>query len=72
MQELLDRAGGRAELLVRFCHARGYEVVEWNRSAAGLFALDPHRAETPLPWEKLPEPLAKYLSQALQGGQRRP
>jgi signal transduction histidine kinase/FixJ family two-component response regulator len=66
VQELLDRAGGRAELLVRFCHARGYEVVEWNRAAAGLFALDPHRVEAPLPWNHLPETLAQYLAQALQ------
>jgi signal transduction histidine kinase/FixJ family two-component response regulator len=66
VQELLDRAGGRAELLVRFCHARGYEVVEWNRAAAALFCLESHPADTPISWNLLPEALAQYLSQALQ------
>ena len=67
VQELLDRAGGRAELLVRFCHKNGYEVVEWNRAAANLFSLEPPQPEeNPLPWDQLPAFLAQYLSQALQ------
>lgn len=63
MQELLDRAAGRAELVVRFCSAEGYEVVDWNRAATVLFSL-PAKPQ-PLGWNELPKFLAQYLSQAL-------
>ena len=67
MQDLLDRSGGRAELLVHFSIARGYEVVDWNHAGSDLFALDADAAEqSPLRWEQLPAFLAHYLSQALQ------
>jgi len=63
----LGRAGGRAELLVHFSTAQGYELVDWNRVAAGLFDLNPNGpgAKT-VSWADLPLPLAEYLSQALQ------
>jgi signal transduction histidine kinase/CheY-like chemotaxis protein len=66
VQDLLSRAGGRLELVVRFSANKGYEVWDWNREAAEVFALDltgPH--ETPLAWAQIPKPLAEYLSQAL-------
>jgi signal transduction histidine kinase/CheY-like chemotaxis protein len=64
VQDLLDRAGGRAELLVRHTVPGGYEVLDWNGPAADLFSLP--APQTPLGWDKLPEFLARYLSQALQ------
>ncbi len=66
MQDLIGRAGGRAELLVHFSTAHGYELVDWNLVAADLFSLDvagPGHATTP--WAQLPTYLAQYLSQAL-------
>ena len=67
VKDLLGRAGGRAELLVQFSNARGYEMVDWNQVAAELFQLNPHgpcgKAVT---WNDLPPPLALYLTQALQ------
>lgn len=67
MQDLLDRAGGRVELLIHFCSAKGYEVVDWNRAAVELFSLPiPAPGGGPLGWTDLPAPLASYLSQALQ------
>ena len=66
-QGLLDRAGGRVELLVHFTAARGYEVTCWNRPAVELFKLAmPEAGQAPLVWSDLPAPLAEYLSQALQ------
>jgi CheY-like chemotaxis protein len=63
----LGRAGGRAELLVHFTTAGGYELVDWNRVAAHLFELNPNGpGSAPLNWADLPVPLAEYLSQALQ------
>jgi len=67
VQDLLNRAGGRLELVVRFSTSRGYEVWDWNREAADLFSLDPTGPhETPLTWTQIPKPLAEYLAQALQ------
>ncbi len=67
VQDLLDRAGGRIELLVHFTTDRGYELVDWNRPAVELFELpQPSSGMAPLPWVDLPTPLAEYLSQALQ------
>lgn len=67
LQALLDRAGGRAELLVHFANPRGYEVIYWNRAASELFSLENASSEHPaLRWEELPAFLAQYLSQALQ------
>lgn len=67
VQDLLDRAGGRVELLIHFSTARGYEVVDWNRAAVELFDLPaPTLGGAPLAWSELPNPLAVYLSQALQ------
>jgi signal transduction histidine kinase len=64
---LLDRAGGRIELLVRFSAAEGYELVDWNRAALDLFDLEaPAAGKQALDWDQLPVPLATYLSQALQ------
>jgi FixJ family two-component response regulator/anti-sigma regulatory factor (Ser/Thr protein kinase) len=63
----LDRAGGRAELLIHFATATGYELVDWNRSAMVLFELPaPVLSQAPLVWNKLPAPLAEYLAQAIQ------
>jgi signal transduction histidine kinase len=67
VQDLLSRAGGRLELVVHFSASLGYELWDWNREAAELFALDPtgpHGA--PLSWAQIPKPLAEYLLQALQ------
>ncbi len=67
VQDLLSRAGGRLELVVRFSGSRGYEVWDWNREAAELFNLDPTGPhEQPLSWTQIPKPLAEYLAQALQ------
>ncbi len=67
MQDLLDRAGGRAELLVHFTTATGYELVRWNRPAEVLFALPAaHTSDGSLRWGDLPVALAEYLAQALQ------
>ncbi|MCE0498624.1 MAG: ATP-binding protein [Methylacidiphilales bacterium] len=67
VQELLDRAGGRIELLVRFSAAKGYELVDWNRAAVDLFEIEsPTSAGQSLEWSQLPVPLAEYLSKALQ------
>ncbi len=67
MQDLLDRAGGRVELLVHFSAKQGYEVVDWNRAAVELFDLaSSGPAQNPLNWGDLPASLAEYLSQALQ------
>jgi signal transduction histidine kinase len=67
VKDLLGRAGGRAELLVRFSSPQGYELIDWNSVAAELFHLN---REGPgadsLPWNQLPPFLAQYLSQALQ------
>jgi signal transduction histidine kinase/FixJ family two-component response regulator len=54
-------------LLVHFSAGAGYEVWDWNREAAELFALDstgPHGI--PLSWTQLPTGLAEYLAEALQ------
>jgi signal transduction histidine kinase/CheY-like chemotaxis protein len=67
VQELLSRAGGRIELLVRYSPAQGYELIDWNYAAAELFdigGIRPNR--TSLTWDELPTALASYLSQALQ------
>ena len=54
-------------MLVHFTTSRGYEVVNWNRPAVELFALEmPQPGQAPLAWIDLPTPLAEYLSQALQ------
>ncbi len=67
MQELLSRAGGRAEVLVHFSAGRGYEVYDWNRAAADLFELNTAGpGAAPVTWVELPSALAEYLSQALQ------
>jgi signal transduction histidine kinase/CheY-like chemotaxis protein len=67
VQELLNRAGGRIEMLMRHSVARGYELVDWNRAAAELFEIRPTGAAyAPLSWGELPPALAAYLSQALQ------
>jgi len=67
VQELVSRAGGRAEVLVHFSATQGYEVFTWNRGAVELFDLDPSGTHTtPLSWGELPTSLAEYLSQALQ------
>jgi signal transduction histidine kinase/CheY-like chemotaxis protein len=67
VQDLLSRAGGRAEVLVHFSAPQGYEVFDWNRAAAVLFDLNPAGpGSIPLPWIDLPASLAEYLSQALQ------
>ncbi len=67
MLDLLDRAGGRVELLVRFSAAKGYELVDWNRAAKELFDLEvPSSTGSILDWADLPVPLAEYLSRALQ------
>ena len=67
VKDLLGRAGGRAELLVRFSNPHGYELVDWNPVAAELFHLDAQGpGEKALPWGELPSYLAHYLSQALQ------
>jgi signal transduction histidine kinase/CheY-like chemotaxis protein len=67
VQDLLSRAGGRAEILVHFSATRGYEVFDWNRAAAELFGLNADGpGPGPLGWVELPAPLAEYLSQALQ------
>jgi signal transduction histidine kinase/CheY-like chemotaxis protein len=67
VKDLLGRAGGRAELLVKFSNPHGYELIDWNPVAAELFHLDTGGpGEKPLPWGELPSFLAHYLSQALQ------
>src|SRR5258708_11392911 len=67
VRELLNRAGGRVELLVVFTAAKGYELVDWNRAAGELFDLDvAGRGHPRLSWAELPASLAEYLSQALQ------
>ncbi len=55
VQELLGRAGGRAEILVHFSATKGYEVYDWNRAAVELFGLEasgPGKAR--LSWADLP------------------
>jgi hypothetical protein len=67
VQQLVSRAGGRAEVLVHFSATQGYQVFTWNHGAAELFDLDASSASTaPMSWVELPTPLAEYLSQALQ------
>ncbi len=67
VRDLLGRAGGRAEVLVHFCAAKGYEVFDWNRAAVDLFGLSASGpGPAPLSWVELPASLAEYLSQALQ------
>jgi signal transduction histidine kinase/CheY-like chemotaxis protein len=67
VQDLVSRAGGRAEVLVHFSATRGYEVFTWNRAAAELFELNAAGpGPSPLSWVELPASLAEYLSQALQ------
>jgi len=67
VQDLLGRAGGRAEVLVHFSATKGYEVFDWNRAAVALFDLKASGpGPTPLSWAELPASLAEYLSQALQ------
>jgi signal transduction histidine kinase len=67
VQDLVSRAGGRAEILVHFSATRGYEVVTWNRGAVDLFDLSASGSgASPLSWVELPSVLAEYLSQALQ------
>jgi signal transduction histidine kinase/CheY-like chemotaxis protein len=67
VQDLVDRAGGRAEVLVHFSASQGYQVFSWNRAAVDLFDLSPpDKAGVPLSWVDLPASLAEYLSQALQ------
>ena len=66
VQDLLSRAGGRLELVVRFTASKGYEVWDWNREAAEVFGLDPTGPhERALNWGQIPKPLAEYLHQAL-------
>jgi signal transduction histidine kinase/CheY-like chemotaxis protein len=67
VKDLIGRAGGRAELLVRFSDPQGYELIDWNPVAADLFELDPlGPATVPMAWGALPPFLAQYLAQALQ------
>jgi signal transduction histidine kinase/CheY-like chemotaxis protein len=67
VQDLLGRAGGRLELVVRFSASRGYEALDWNREAADAFGLDAAGSQgTPMSWAQIPKPLAEYLAQALQ------
>ncbi len=67
VQNLLGRAGGRAEILVHFTAASGYELIDWNHAAVELFDLNSTGpGEKPLSWAELPVALAEYLSQALQ------
>ncbi len=67
MQDLVNRAGGRAEVLVHFSATQGYEVYSWNRPAVELFDLKVQGANpAPVSWVELPASLAEYLSQALQ------
>ena len=67
VQDLLGRAGGRAEVLVHFSASQGYEVYDWNRAAIDLFGLNEGGpGPNPLNWAELPTELAEYLSQALQ------
>jgi signal transduction histidine kinase/CheY-like chemotaxis protein len=67
VQDLVNRAGGRAEVLVHFSATRGYEVFSWNRAAVDLFDLNVQsEGAPPVSWVELPASLAEYLSQALQ------
>jgi len=66
VQQLVSRAGGRAEVLVHFSATEGYQVFTWNRSAVELFDLDLSGTSKPVSWGELPTILAEYLSQALQ------
>ncbi|MCE0523945.1 MAG: ATP-binding protein [Methylacidiphilales bacterium] len=67
VDNLLSRAGGRAEVLVHFSATKGYEVFDWNRAAAELFELSAAGpGPGPLSWADLPASLAEYLSQSLQ------
>jgi signal transduction histidine kinase/CheY-like chemotaxis protein len=67
VQDLLSRAGGRADVLVHFSASQGYEVSDWNRAALSLFELpDWGAGHARLSWGELPSSLAEYLSQALQ------
>jgi signal transduction histidine kinase len=67
VHSLLSRAGGRAEVLVHFSAAQGYEVYDWNRAAVDLFELDENGpGKSTVIWADLPAALAEYLSQALQ------
>ncbi len=45
VQDLLNRAGGRVELLVHFSAKQGYELVDWNRAASELFDRDGRRPD---------------------------
>jgi signal transduction histidine kinase/CheY-like chemotaxis protein len=67
VQNLLSRAGGRAEVLVHFCASHGYQIYDWNPAAAELFELSAAGpGPNPLGWAELPASLAEYFSQALQ------
>jgi signal transduction histidine kinase/CheY-like chemotaxis protein len=67
VQDLVNRAGGRAEVLVHFSATQGYQVFAWNRAACELFDLSvAPLGAPPLNWVELPASLAEYLSQALQ------
>lgn len=67
VQDLVNRAGGRAEVLVHFSATQSYEVFTWNLAAVRLFDLPASGAGlAPLSWGELPAPLAEYLSQSLQ------
>jgi len=67
VQDLVSRAGGRADVLVHFSATRGYEVFTWNHTAVELFELNVGGVgSAPLSWGELPASLAEYLSQALQ------
>jgi signal transduction histidine kinase/DNA-binding NarL/FixJ family response regulator len=64
--DLLKRAAGRAEMILHFRAANGYELVSANMSAATLFDMPPQSfSQTPRTWEQLPLPLSIYLAQAL-------
>ena len=52
--------------MVHFCHARNYEVADWNIAAADLFSLpSPVAGHPPLRWEEIPEHLVAYLAHVL-------
>jgi signal transduction histidine kinase/CheY-like chemotaxis protein len=62
---MIKRAGGRAEILLRYSSSTDYELWGCNEAAASLFQIDASQLQhAPLKWAQIPPVLVTWLVEA--------